>query len=230
MQALKINVNKTKFMVFSRDKYENTQLTINNTPVERVSRFKYLGSLITNNMDPDIEIKCRIETARTAFGTMRAFLCNDNLNLKLKQRMVKCYIWSVLLYGMESWTLIIRSLNRLEAFEMWNYRRMLRIPWTDLLTNEEVLRRANTDRALITTIKCRKIAYLGHILRGEKYYLLQLIIKGKIEGRHRIGRRQMSWMRNIREWTGIQRAGNLFRLAEDRETLSIVIANVRGTG
>lgn len=121
-------------------------------------------------------------------------------------------------------------LNRLEAFEMWIHRRMLRVSWTDMLTNEEVLRRASTERQLLTTIKCRKISYLGHVLRGEEYRLLQLILKGKIEGRRGVGRRQMSWLRNIRQWTGIPEAGELFRLAEDRVALSTVIANVRRTG
>lgn len=59
-------------------------------------------------------------------------------------------------------------LNRQEAFEMRFHRRMLRIPWTDLLTNEEVLRRANSEGLLIANAKCQKIAYLGHIPRGEK--------------------------------------------------------------
>lgn len=227
--GLNINVSKTKFMIFSRERHENAHLILNNSVIERVQRFKYLGSIITENLDPDIEIKCRIETARTTFQRMRNLLCDDNLNLKLRQRLVKCYIWSILLYGMEGWTLKVASLNRLEALEMWLHRRVLRIPWTDLLTNTEVLRRANSERQLIINIKCRKIAYLGHVLRGEKYHLLQLVIKGKIEGKRGVGRRRISWLGNIREWTGMREAGELFRMAEDREAISKVIANVRET-
>lgn len=177
-----------------------------------------------------VEIRCRIEMARTTFQRMRTLFCDDNLNLKLRQRMVKCFIWSVLMYGVECWTLKVSSINRLEAFEMWIHRRMLRVPWTDLLSNDEVLRRARVERQIMITVKCRKIAYLGHILRGEKYHLLQLIMKGKIEGKRGVGRRQISWLRNIREWTGIRNAVDLFRVAEDRDALSAVIANVRATG
>ena len=130
---------------------------------------------------------------------MRSTLCDDNLNLKLRQRMVKCYVWSVLLYGVESWTLKVSTMNRLEAFEMWVHRRMLHIQWTDMISNATVLQRAGVHRELLTIIKVRKVSYLGHVLRGERYELLHLIIKGKIEGRRGVGRRQISWLRNIRE-------------------------------
>lgn len=229
-QGLKINIGKTKFMIFSRQPHNGTTLELNGSQIERVSKFKYLGSIITEDLNPDCEIKCRIEIARATFNNMRSFLCNDNLNLKLRQRMVECYVWSVLLYGVETWTLKVRTMNQLEAFEMWLHRRMLRIPWTQHVTNENVLRRANIERQLLTTVKCRKTSYLGHILRGDKYRLLQLILKGKIEGRRGIGRKQQSWLRNIRDWTGIRRAGELFRLAEDRTAFAMVIANVRETG
>lgn len=228
--GLNINSSKTKFMIVSRTEHNNLKLEHNGIPLERVSKFKYLGSFITEALDPDIEIKQRIEVARTAFNKMRSLLCDDNLSLKLRQHMTECYVWSILLYGAEAWTLKINTMNRLEAFEMWLHRRMLRIPWVDHVTNTEVLRRANSDRQLITAIKCRKIAYLGHVLRGEKYHLLQTIMKGKIEGRRGPGRRQHSWLRNIRDWTGIRSVSELIRVAEDRDALAIVIANVRETG
>lgn len=227
--GLNINVAKTKFMVFSRQPYLNASLQINGQNVERVSSFKYLGCYITEQLDPEKEVRCRIELARTTFQRMRSLFCNDSLNLKLRQRMIKCYIWSVLLYGAEVWTLKAVTINRLEAFEMWLHRRMLRIPWVALQRNEAVLDRANTVRELLTTVKCRKLAYLGHVLRGNRYRMLQLIMKGKIEGRRGVGRKQISWLKNIRDWTGIHSVEQLFRMAEDRDQLAIVIANVRGT-
>lgn len=224
--GLNINVSKTKFMIFSRSSHENVQLELNLKPIERVRKFKYLGSYITEDLNPDTEIKCRIEAARTAFFAMKSLFCNKFLDISLRQRMVKCYIWSVLLYGVESWTLKISALNRIEGFEMWTLRRMLRISWTTRTTNEEVLRRARTDRHLITNIKRRKVAYLGHVMRGEKFSLLRTIMEGKIEGKRGVGRKQMSWLRNVRDWTGIRAAGELFRLAEDRDTFAQVVANV----
>ncbi|XP_049874692.1 uncharacterized protein LOC126372825 [Pectinophora gossypiella] len=110
---------------------------------------------------------------------------------------------------------------------MWCYRRMLRLSWTQKVTNMKVLQRVGMSRKLMQTVKKRKVAYLGHILRNERYQLLQLIMMGKIEGKRRRGRRKKSWLRNIREWTGVTTVEQLFRLASDREEFSKLTANVQ---
>lgn len=109
-------------MIFSYQKYGSTFLHLDGKRIERVTSLKYLRCLITENLDPDREVKYRIEYARSIFNKMRSFFCDDNLNLKLCQRMVKCYIWSVILYGVEAWTLKIGTMNHLEPFEMWIIR------------------------------------------------------------------------------------------------------------
>ena len=94
------------------------------------------------------------------------------------------------------------------------------------MTNEEVLRRVNKERELFHVVKKRKTAYLGHIMRNEKYRFLQLMIKGKIEGKRGIGRKKMSWLRNIRQWTGLRDIQTLIHTAQDREAIDHVIANI----
>lgn len=105
---------------------------------------------------------------KSCTNRMRYFLCDDNLNLMLRQRMTEYYIWSKLSFGVLLYTLEINTMNRLQTFEMWLQRRMLRIPWVDHVINTEILRGTNTNRQILRTIKCRKIAYLGHILKGDK--------------------------------------------------------------
>lgn len=85
-----------------------------------------LGCYITEQIDPDKQI----ETAHTTFMRIISYFCNDNLNLKLRKRIIKGYIWSVLLYGAETWTLKDTTINCLEVLKMWLHRRMVRIPWT----------------------------------------------------------------------------------------------------
>jgi len=121
-------------------------------------------------------------------------LTNTDFDLGLRIRFVICYVWTVLLYGMEGWTLKMSTMNKLEAFEMWIYRRVLKIPWT----NDEVLRIINKDRELLDTIKRGKTAYLGHVICNERYQFVQLLIEGK----RGIGRKKMSWLRNVRQWIG----------------------------
>lgn len=141
--------------------------------------------------------------------------------------MLRCYVFPILLYGVESWTLNEDMCRKLEAFEMWLYRRILRIPWTDRVTNEEVLRRMKKNREILTTIKARKLQYLGHIMRNEsRYALLQNILQGKIFGRRGPGRRRTSWLKNLRTW--FQKSSlQLFRDAVDKVKIAIMIANIR---
>jgi len=122
----------------------------------------------------------------------KKMLTNTDFDLGTTIRFVKCYVWAVLLYGMERCTQKVSTMNKLEAFEMWVYRHILRIPWTARRTNDEVCSIINKDRELLDTIKRRKTAYLGHEIRNERYQFLQLIIEGKIEGKRGIGRKKMS--------------------------------------
>ncbi|XP_045485783.1 uncharacterized protein LOC123689499 [Pieris rapae] len=110
---------------------------------------------------------------------------------------------------------------------MWCYRRMLRISWIQKVTNEEVLRRVVMGKKLMRNIKQRKVAYLGHVLRHDRYHLLQLIIMGKIQGKRRVGRRKKSWLRNVREWTGIASAEGLLHLAQDKTRFRELTANLQ---
>lgn len=224
--GMSINIKKTKVMIISRNQNVSIPISINGEILNNVYQFKYLGCIINAKLDTETEIKARIEQARGNFIRMRNILCDQHLDLELRCRLSKCYVWSTLMYGAETWTLKVSSMNRLEAFEMWTYRRILKIPYTAHITNEEVLRRVNKERDLLHTVKCKKTSYLGHILRNDKYYILQLIIKGKIEGKRSIGRKKLSWLRNIRNWTGLN-FEELIRTAENREQFEMVIANLR---
>lgn len=94
-------------------------------------------------------------------------------------RMIRCYIFSTLLYGSEGWTLDATTEKKLDAFEMYLYRRMLRISWVQRITNLEVLERMEKSKELMLIVKEKKTTYTGHIMRSERYELLRLIIDGK---------------------------------------------------
>jgi len=123
--------------------------------LENVESFKYLGSILTNDGRCTCEIKCRIAMAKTAFNKKRA-LFTSTLDLELRKKLVKCYIWSIALYGTETWTLRAVDQNRLESFEMWCWRRMGKISWTDQVRNEEVLLRVKEQRNTLHEIRKRK--------------------------------------------------------------------------
>lgn len=225
--GLSLNFKKTKYMVVSKTNNHPGQLSINNKDIERVQTYTYLGTKISETWDHSLEIKCRIERARAAFLKMsKLFKCHD-LSLPTKIRLLRCYVFPVLLYGVESWTLTEASCTKIESFEMWLYRRILRIPWTDHITNLRVLERMGKDKELLLLIKTRKLEYLGHIMRNsQRYELLQLILQGKVEGRRRPGRRRISWLKNLRTWFNTTTVG-LFRAAVDKVRIAMMIANIR---
>ena len=152
-----------------------------------------------------------------------------SIAISARLRTLKCYIWPLLQYGCETWTLKQEDIKRLNAFEMWMYRRMLRISWTSRTTNCEVLNRMKTRAHLTGTLRIKKTSYLWHIMRHSEYEEIQLIIEGKIDGKRSIGRKKKSWLRNIRDWTHTD-GNTLIHQALDRESYAILIANLNREG
>lgn len=157
---------------------------------------------------------------------MKMLFTSKDISLQLKLRLMRCYVLSVLFYGVEAWTTTEATLKKLEAVEMWIYRRILKIPWTDHITNVEVMQRIGKEKEVVFTVKKRKLEYLGHIMRHDKYRLLQLIVQGKVHGKRGPGRRRHSWMHNLRQWFGLSSV-DLFRSAVNKIRTALLIANVR---
>jgi hypothetical protein len=159
--------------------------------LENVESFKYLCSILTN--DGRGEIKCRIAMAKAAFNKKRN-LFTSTLDLEMRKKLVKCYIWSIALYGAETWTLRAVDQKHLGSFGIC-WRRMEKISWTDLVRNEDVLLGVKEQRNILHEIRKRKANWIGHILRRN--CCLQQVIEGKIKveihvtGRRGIRRRKL---------------------------------------
>ncbi|PNF36607.1 hypothetical protein B7P43_G13846 [Cryptotermes secundus] len=149
------------------------------------------GTLNKELIDDDgrctCEIKSRIAMAKAAFSKKKN-LFTSKLDLNLRKKLVKCYIWSIALYGAETWTLRAVDQKHLESFEMWCWRRMEKISWTDYVRNEEVLIRVSEQRNILHEIRKRKANWIGHVLRRN--CLLKEAIEGKIDGRIEVTRRR----------------------------------------
>jgi hypothetical protein len=192
--GMKINIAKTKVMRISRTGGKSVDITVNGVKLEQVKQYCYLGSMIAEDCKCQIEIRRRIAMGKEAFNK-RGELLRGKLNHDLKKRLVKTLVWSVVLYASETWTMQKEDVKRLEAFEMWIWRRMEKITWKEHITNEDVLRRVQEERLLIDTIRKRQKSWFGHILRGES--LLRTVIEGRMIGKKVAGRPRMKmidWM------------------------------------
>ena len=150
--------------------------------------------MITEDCKSHNEIRRRIALGKEAFSK-RTELLRGKINLNLKKRLVKTLIWSVVLYGSETWTLRKKDENRLEAFEMWVWRKIKKVKWTEHKTNEEVLEMVEERRSLMRTIQQRQKSWVGHILRSDS--LLRTVWEGRMEGKKVAGRprkKMLDWM------------------------------------
>ena len=137
--------------------------------------------------------------AKAAFNKKRA-LFTSTLDLELGKKPVKCYSWSIALYGAESWTLRVVDQKHLESFEVWCWRRMKKISWTDRVRNEEV----REQRNILHEISEQKANWIGHI--WHRNCLLQRVIEGKIKGGIEVigrrGRRRGKLLDGLKEMRG----------------------------
>ena len=144
---MKMNVQKTKEMVVCRDGGSIVKIIIDGEKKEQVASYKYLGSIITEDGRSLNDVKARIALAKDAFSKRKELL-TKSLSKELKKRIV----WPVVMYGCETWTLRKAEIDKLQALEMWIWRRLENISWEQKIRNEEVLRRVKENRCLITTI------------------------------------------------------------------------------
>ena len=121
-------------------------------------------SMLTDDGRCTCEIKSRIAMAKAAFNNKKT-LFTSTLDLNLRKNLVKCYIWSIALYGAETWTLRAVDKKHLESFEMWCWRKMEKTSWTDHVRNEEALLQVNEQRNILHAIRKWKANWIGHILR-----------------------------------------------------------------
>ena len=143
--GLQINYGQGKTEVMGLTKRAqdlNVNVNIEGKHITQVEKYKYLGVMVTKDGKCETEVLKRIGMAKSSFNNMRTILTNMKISMKLRIRLVKCFVWSVLMYGCEAWTLDKRMKKRIEAMEMWILRRMMRIPWTARVTNERVMEMA----------------------------------------------------------------------------------------
>ena len=220
-QNLFLNAKKTKIM--RTDKTTRaTNIIIGNDVIEEVPDFDYLGSLITNNGDGIKEVKRRLGMATKKLTKMKRLWKGTDENTKLK--FLKALIFPVATYGSETWCLNKQAEQKVNAFQMKSFRKILRIPWTEKRTNVSILQQlGNIDENwLLNTVVQRKMKFFGHVKRHES--LEGMIYEGLIEGKRGRGRPRRRWSQDItdRLETTVSEAG---RRAQDRDAFRRAVAD-----
>ena len=173
--GLKLNIQKTKTMASS----PITLWQIDGETMETVRDFIFLGSKITADGDCSHEMKRRLLLGRKAMTNLDSILKSRDITLPSKVCLVKAMVFQVVMYGCESWTIKKAERWRTDAFEMWCWRRLLRVPWTTKRSNQFILKEISPEYSL-EGLKL-KLQYIGPLMWRTDSFEKTLML-GKIEG------------------------------------------------
>ena len=190
--GLKLNIQKTKIMASG----PITSWQIDGETVETVSDFIFLGSRITADGDCGNEIKRCFLLGRKVMTNLDSILKSRDTTLPTKVHLVKAMVFPVVMYGYESWTIKKAECWRTGAFELWCWRRLLRVPWTARRSKQSILKEIRSGCSLEGLLLKLKLQYFGHLMRRADSFEKTLML-GKTDGRRRRGRQRMRWLDGI---------------------------------
>ena len=155
-------------------------------PVERVSDFIWGGSKITTNGDCSREIKRHLLLGRKVLTNLDNILKSRDITLSTKVRLVEAMVFPVVVYGCESWTIKKAERRRIDAFELWCWIRLLRVPWTARRSNQSILKEISLGCSLEGLMLKLKLQYFGHLIQRADPFE-KILMLGGIVGRRRRG-------------------------------------------
>ena len=150
------------------------------------------GSKITADVDCIHEIKRHLFLGRKVMTNLDSVLKSRDINLPIKVCLIKAMVFPVVKYGYESWTIKKAECWRIDAFELWCYRSLLRVPWTARRSNQSILKEISPGCSLEGLMLRLKLQYFGHLMQRAESLML-----GKIESRRRRGQQRMRWLDGI---------------------------------
>ena len=207
--GLKLNIKKAKIMASG----SITSWQIEGEKV--VTDFLFLGSKITADGDCSHEIRRQLLLFRKAMTTLDSVLKNRDITQMTKVHIFKSMVFPVVIYSCKNWAIKKAECQRIDAFELWCWRRLLRVPWTTKRSNQSILKEINPEYSLEGLMLKLMRQYFGHLMRIA-HSLEKSLMLGKTEGRRRKGHQRRRWLDGINSLMD-NNSGKLREMVRDRE-------------